>query len=79
MTATEIADTLSRLFQNESGVIAAYRYGSYAEDRAHRESDIDVAVLFDRAACPSGRARFEARLRLIAELSRGARLETTLI
>lgn len=50
------------------GVLSAYVFGSRADGRAHRESDLDVAVLLDRAVYPSARARFEARLRLISEL-----------
>jgi predicted nucleotidyltransferase len=69
MTAAEIAAALSRVFQSEAGVIAAYLYGSHADGCAHRDSDVDVAVLLDRAAYPTDRERFDARLRLIAELS----------
>ena len=47
-------------------VVSAYLFGSHAEGRAHRESDVDVGVLFrwdlDRAA------RFDLRVRLAAEL-----------
>jgi predicted nucleotidyltransferase len=46
-----------------------YLFGSVAEDRAHRESDIDIAVLLDRAWYPTAKSRFEARLRLIGDLS----------
>lgn len=50
------------------GVASAYLFGSYAEGRAHRESDVDVGVLlrFDRH--PTAHARFEVRLRLQADL-----------
>lgn len=47
-----------------SGVAAAYVFGSHAEGRAHRESDVDVAVLLDWTAYPTARERFDARLRL---------------
>lgn len=47
-----------------AGVAAAYLFGSHAEGRAHRESDVDMAVLLDRAAYPTARERFDARLRL---------------
>jgi len=53
-----------------SDVASAYLFGSHADGRAHRESDIDVGVLLDRRAHPTARDRFEARLRLIALLSR---------
>ena len=51
-----------------SGVASAYLFGSEAEGRAHRESDVDVGVLLHFAHHPTHRARFEARLRLAAEL-----------
>ncbi|OLC52258.1 MAG: hypothetical protein AUH43_00485 [Acidobacteria bacterium 13_1_40CM_65_14] len=51
-----------------AGVTAAYLFGSHAEGRAHRESDIDVAVLLDRARYPDEPSRFEVRLRLIGAL-----------
>jgi hypothetical protein len=37
------------------GVVSAYLFGSHAEARAHRESDVDVGVLLDRRAFPSAR------------------------
>ena len=47
-----------------AGTISAYLFGSHAEQRAHRESDVDIAVLLDRAAHPSADARFRERVRL---------------
>lgn len=52
----------------ELGVAAVYLFGSWAEGRAHRESDIDVAILLDRARYPSEKDRFEARVDLTSEL-----------
>jgi predicted nucleotidyltransferase len=46
------------------GVVAAFLFGSHARAAAHRESDIDVAVLLDRGCFPDRRARFAARLHL---------------
>ena len=46
------------------GVLSVYLFGSHASGRAHRESDVDVAILLDRAHYPTRAARFEARLRL---------------
>lgn len=43
---------------------SAYLFGSVAEERTHRESDMDVAVLFRHALAPSSRDRFEEGLRL---------------
>jgi len=50
------------------GVVSAYLFGSQAEGRAHRESDVDLAVLLDFETYPNAKERFEARLRLIADL-----------
>ena len=48
----------------DPGVISAYLFGSHAEDRAHRDSDVDVAVLLDWAQYPSRARRFDARVQL---------------
>lgn len=66
-------DPLSRLrgyleTQAQPGLVSAYLFGSHAEGRAHRESDVDVAVLLDRAVHPQPRDRFEKRVRLGSEL-----------
>ena len=53
------------------GIASAYLFGSEAEGRSHRESDVDVGVLLDRAHYPSSRDRFESRLALISEFERG--------
>src|SRR3972149_1582507 len=47
---------------------AGYLFGSHAEGRAHRESDLDIGVLLRWDAYPSARERFEMRLRLAGEL-----------
>jgi predicted nucleotidyltransferase len=50
------------------GLISAYLFGSYLEQRAHRESDVDVGVLLDRGTYPTAAERFEARLDLLSLL-----------
>jgi len=45
-------------------VSSVYLFGSVAEDRAHRESDIDVGALLDWGAHPGRAERFDAGLRL---------------
>lgn len=52
-----------------AGLVAAYLFGSHAEGRAHRESDVDVGVLFDRSVHPDARARFDAGVRLASHIS----------
>jgi predicted nucleotidyltransferase len=57
-------------------VVSAYLFGSHAEGRAHRESDVDLGILLSRATHPTRRERFEARVllssRLAAELRQNA-------
>jgi predicted nucleotidyltransferase len=50
------------------GVASVYLFGSHAEGRAHRESDVDVGALLRWDLYPSRKTRFDARLRLIADL-----------
>jgi hypothetical protein len=75
----DVAERLERLFREApvEGVVAAWLFGSHAEGRAHRESDVDVGVLLRRDAYPTAAARFEARLALIARL--GAALGTNAV
>jgi hypothetical protein len=55
------------------GVVSVYLFGSHAAGRAHRESDVDVGVLLSWSAYPTAHDRFDARLRLTADL--GAALQ----
>ena len=66
----EIRERLERYFksQRDAAVTSAYLFGSFAEDRAHRESDVDVGVLLDWAEHPEPQERFEQRVRLTSEL-----------
>ena len=50
------------------GLISLYLFGSHAEGRSHRESDIDIAVVLDRTTHPSAKDRFEFRVKLTGEL-----------
>jgi len=43
MICARIRDTLG----NQTDLIAVYLFGSVAEEKAHRLSDVDVAILFD--------------------------------
>lgn len=42
-----LLDLLRALLVDEPDVIAVYLFGSAAQEKAHRQSDIDIAVLFD--------------------------------
>jgi predicted nucleotidyltransferase len=45
-----------------TGLVSVYLFGSHAEGRAHRDSDLDVGVLLDPRSCGSRKDRFEARI-----------------
>jgi predicted nucleotidyltransferase len=66
-------ETVTREFP---GIQAVYLFGSFAEGREHRESDVDLGFLLDRAVYPDERKRFEFRVvagsRLIDLLRRTA-------
>jgi uncharacterized protein len=49
-------------------VVSVYLFGSEARGQAHRESDVDVAVLLDRSRVPRAADRAERRVRLGADL-----------
>ncbi len=61
---------LSRYFGDhpDLGVASVYLFGSHAEGRAHRESDVDVGVLLDWDRHPAPRDRFEMQVRLGSDL-----------
>jgi predicted nucleotidyltransferase len=65
-----VAESLRRFFDVTApkGLVSAYLFGSHAEARSHRESDVDLAVLLDRRVFDTNRKRFEERLRLIGEV-----------
>jgi len=50
------------------GIVAAYLFGSRARGAAHRESDVDVAVLFERAVFADRDARAREAVRLATNL-----------
>lgn len=58
------------------GMLAVYLFGSFAEGREHRESDVDLGFLLDRALYPTEEERFEFRVmagsRLLELLRRSA-------
>ncbi|MBI2402788.1 MAG: nucleotidyltransferase domain-containing protein [Gemmatimonadetes bacterium] len=57
-----IATSLSEYFaaHHLAGVVSAYLFGSHARGTPHRESDVDVAVLFDYEVLSSRAARARA-------------------
>jgi predicted nucleotidyltransferase len=65
-----VASAVASVLGNRTGesVVAAWLFGSYAESRAHRESDVDIGVLLDRDRLPTSRDRFEEGLALTSLL-----------
>jgi predicted nucleotidyltransferase len=61
------------------GLVSVYLFGSYARDAAHRESDVDVAVLLDRVTYPDTAARFGVRVRLASELGAAVGREADIV
>jgi predicted nucleotidyltransferase len=76
-TPSQVAEALEAALAEgpQIAVASAYVFGSVAEGRTHRESDVDVALLLVRGSHPSAADRFDARLRLASRL--GARLRRT--
>jgi hypothetical protein len=70
---TGLDSALRRTFDDASGIVSAYLFGSVADGRAHRESDLDIGVLLDWVIYPDARDRFEARLHLIGVLGTATR------
>lgn len=62
--------SLEVALESYPGLVSSYLFGSYREQRAHRESDVDVGLLLDRDVYPTKKDRFEARLALISFLGR---------
>jgi len=67
-----LVDALVVSLTGHEGVVSAYLFGSEAQDRAHRESDVDVGVLLNRHFHPGAADRFDARLRLTGRLQAAA-------
>jgi predicted nucleotidyltransferase len=70
-TLSQVTEALEASLGEEPRILAAsaYVFGSVAEGRAHRQSDIDVAVLLGRGTHPTPADRFDAGLRLSARLN----------
>lgn len=70
MNRTEIEHAIGRVLEGDGhpGVISAYLFGSVADERSHRESDVDVGILLAREVHPTARQRFDQRLMLTSAL-----------
>ena len=65
-----LKNALSSFFADRKlpGVTSVYLFGSEAEGRAHRESDVDLAILLNRGMYPGSMDRADLALTLNAEL-----------
>lgn len=72
MTLDQAETFIRRVIDEDDfkGLVSVYVFGSVAEGRAHRESDLDVGVLLDRRFHPDEKSRFDQRLLLSTALSR---------
>jgi len=61
---------LERYFTDhpDLGVASVYLFGSHAEGRAHRESDVDIGILLQWERHPTRDDRFDMRVQLGSEL-----------
>jgi len=70
----DLEERLGRVFAAiPVALVSAYLYGSHAEGRSHRDSDVDVAVLLPRDTAATARDRFELRVELTSTLIRELR------
>jgi hypothetical protein len=61
-TSAELTARVATALSPEDGVVAAYLFGSRAQERARSDSDIDVAVLLDHVPPAEQRATVVRRL-----------------
>jgi predicted nucleotidyltransferase len=74
-----LVDALVVALTGHDGLVSAYLFGSEAQDRAHRESDVDVGVLLDRQVYPAAADRFEVRLRLTGRLETALKRQVDIV
>lgn len=74
-TKTAEALLAGALEEAPPGIVSAYLFGSHAEGRAHRESDVDVGVLLSYERYATQRERFEVRVRLSSSLAAALRTD----
>ncbi len=60
-------------------VSSAYLFGSVAEGREHRESDIDLGILLSWGSYPTAAERFDAGIRLAGSLQAALRRTVDLV
>jgi predicted nucleotidyltransferase len=72
-------DAIRQFCDGEPSVVSAYLFGSRAEGRTHRESDLDVGLLlaYDRGA--GAAVRFALRVRASAKLRESTGIATDVV
>jgi uncharacterized protein len=63
-------DALKAYFKNHDGVQALFIFGSRAKKREHKQSDLDIAILFDVDAVPSLNETLELKSNLEQDLKK---------
>jgi predicted nucleotidyltransferase len=79
MPADDLTSVLSSALGAVDGVVSAYLFGSVAEGRTHRDSDVDLGVLLDRVSHPTKASRFETRLDLAGRLRARVRRDVDVV
>jgi predicted nucleotidyltransferase len=71
MAPAEIEERVLRNLVGDDlqGIVSIYLFGSFAEGRSHRESDVDLGVALRRESHPTAARRFDRRLQLAGRLS----------
>ena len=75
----DVEAALAEVARGTPGIVSVYLFGSVAEGRDHRESDVDVGVLLDRGRYPTADERFEVRLRLLTDFSDTVRRQADVV
>lgn len=73
----DIKEKTKQYFENTSGVIAAYIFGSFAREKINSFSDLDIAVLVDDEVKESFYT--DLRLKFMLDLSSSLKRETDVV
>jgi predicted nucleotidyltransferase len=73
---TRLSDAVAQLERLAPlGVVSAYVFGSHVRGTAHRDSDLDVGLLFDRSSLPDADDRRRLADRVRTDLMEAPRIE----
>ncbi len=65
-----LKDEIKNFFQSNPKVIALYLFGSEAKEKANAQSDVDIAVLYERNSIPTSLEILDIRSELESKLRR---------